>query len=80
MSCGLECNNHVAFFIQFLKRNTSLVTKDAVTIPGRQPSGIYALNSECFIDENGEIIEDESSIPHIRLKREAITDSDKSHG
>ena len=77
MSCGFDSNNHVAFFIQFLKRNTNLETKDAVTISGRQPSGIYALNSDCFIDDNGDKIDDEALNPHIWLKREAIIDSDK---
>ena len=62
MSCGFESNNHVAFFIQFLKRNSSLPLKDAVTISGRQPSGIYAMNSECFIDANGKKIDDPSCV------------------
>lgn len=77
MTCGFESNNHVAYFIQFLKRNTNLVTKDAVTISGRQLSGTYALNSKCFIDENGKKIEDETLISHVWLNREAIFDSDK---
>lgn len=77
MSCGFESNNHVTFFIQFLKRNSFLPLKDAVMISGRQPSGIYAMNSECFIDSNGKKINDPSTTPHVWLNRETIFDGDK---
>ena len=63
MSCGLESNNHVAFFVQFLKRKVSLLTKDAITVSGRQSSGIYAMNANTFIDENGDFIEDHVLVP-----------------
>ena len=73
MTCGYESNNHVAYFIQFLKRNTELLTKDTVMISGQQPSGIYALNSKCFIDENGKKNEDEALILHVWLNRKAMS-------
>ena len=73
MTCGFKSNNHVAYFIKFLKRNTELLTKDAVTISGWQP-GIYALNCKCFIDENGKKKQktDEALIPHMWLNREVM--------
>ena len=39
MSCGFESNNHVAYFVQSLKRSTQLRSTVAVTYSGLQPSG-----------------------------------------
>ena len=78
MSCGFESNNHVAFFVQFLKRNVQggLQTKKAVMVSGQQQSGIFAMNSKCFLDSNGEEVAEVSN-PHVWLKRESIMESDK---
>lgn len=58
MSCGFDSNNHVAFFVQSLKRNINLKSTVAVTYSGLQPSGAYAMNDNCFIDAEGELIAD----------------------
>ena len=48
--------------MQFLKRRVvPLTSKVAVTTSGQQPSGVFAMNPDCFIDANGEIIQDCSS-------------------
>ena len=49
-----------------------------MTISGRQPSGIYAMNADCYIDCNGKKINDPWSTPHVWLKREALFDGDKT--
>jgi hypothetical protein len=58
MSCGFESNNHVAYFVQSLKRNTMLKSTVAVTYCGLQPSGIYAMNANCFINAEGQVVSD----------------------
>ena len=74
MSCGFESNNHVAFFIQALKRNTRLQSRVAVTYSGLQPSGICALNPKCFIDEDGMLISD---CRLAWIDRDMLIESDK---
>lgn len=51
MSCGFESNNHVAYFVQSLKRNTSLRSTAAITCSGLQSNGVYAMNANCFISK-----------------------------
>ena len=58
MSCGFESNNHVAYFVQSLKRSTQLRSTVAVTYSGLQPSGVYAMNANCFIDADGQLVAD----------------------
>ena len=76
MSCGFDSNNHVAFFVQFLKRSNStpLPSREAVTVSGRQPCGIFALNPNCFIDDNGEKMGETS---YVWLRREVLFEGDK---
>ena len=64
----------MAFFIQSLKRRTVLRSLEAVTYSGLQPCGIYAMNSDCFIDPDGKVVSD-SNLTWI--KREMFLESDK---
>ena len=72
--CGLESNNHVAYFVQSLKRGAPLKSTVAVTYSGLQASGVYAMNAECFISDDGKVLSDCSL---TWLKREMFVDSDK---
>ena len=73
MSCGFESNNHVAYFVQSLKRSTQLRSTVAVTYSGLQPSGVYAMNANCFIDADGQLADRGLAW----IKREMFIESDK---
>ena len=74
MSCGFESNNHVAYFVQSLKRNSKLKSTVAVTFSGLQQSGIYAMNENCFIDADGKLLTD---CGLVWINREMFIESDK---
>ncbi len=75
---GVVNDDGLLLFVQFLKRNVQggLQTKKAVMVSGQQQSGIFAMNSKCFLDSNGEEVAEVSN-PHVWLKRESIMESDK---
>ena len=67
-SCG------ILIFVQSLKRSTKLRLTVAVTYSGLQPSGIYAMNANCFIDTDGQLIAD---CWLAWINREMFIESDK---
>lgn len=77
MTCGLD-QNALPYFIQNLKRQAKerLPTKKAVIRPGRQENGLYFLNKEVCLDENGKLIES-CRETHVWLKKELFSEGDK---
>ena len=58
------------------EKSWSASTKSAVLVSGRQSSGTYVLNGKCYINSNGEVIDDETS-QNVWLKCEILFESDK---
>ena len=61
-------------FVHSLKRGSTLKTTTAVTYSGRQPTGVYAMNTDCFISKEGELV---NECGLTWLKRELFVESDK---